>query len=174
MQLCALPIGLGLMLAIGYLWQFLVSPSVHFSQPQEVVFLVVFVAFSFPAIIVVHELIHASVHPRLGRSDASVIGLWPSRMIFYAQYTGALSRDRFLAILVMPFLFITILPLLFAMSCSLPGQFPGFMIAWCSTWNAMFSCGDIFGIALVLWQVPRRSIVQNQGWWTFWRPTNAT
>lgn len=173
MQVCALPIGLGLMLAIGYCWQFLGTTSFTFSRDQDATFAVVILFLPLLATIVVHEFIHAVAHPRLGCSESTVIGAWPSRMVFYAAFTGPLSRNRFLAILILPFLVITILPLVFAVVGVLPGHFAGFILAWCSTWNALFSCGDIFFISLVLWQVPRHSIVQNQSWYTYWRATNA-
>jgi hypothetical protein len=38
MQLCALPIGVGLMLAIGYCWRFHVATSIHFGRRQEAIF----------------------------------------------------------------------------------------------------------------------------------------
>jgi hypothetical protein len=37
-----------------------------------------------------------------------------------------------------------------------------------SVLNALVACGDLFGIGLLLWQVPRAATVRNQGWRTFW------
>jgi hypothetical protein len=45
----------------------------------------------------------------------------------------------------------------------------GWLLAWCGTWNALFSCGDLVGMGLVLAQVPHNAVVRNQGWNTYWR-----
>ena len=169
MQFFAVPIGLGAAVLVGYCWHRVGVPaSVHFEGRYAILFLVSLL-LSFPALIVVHELLHAVVHPRFGRSPATIIGAWPSRLLFYAHYSGPLTRDRFLAVFAMPFLIITVLPLGLAATGLLP---PALVMAaaWFSTWNAFFACGDYFGLALILAQVPRASIVQNQGWRTYWKP----
>ena len=111
MQLFAIPIGIGMALLVGYCWQWLrLSSSFHVSKGHAVFFLVGLV-LSFPMLIVVHELLHAIVHPQFGRSRATILGAWPSRFLFYAHYSGPLTRNRFLAVFAMPFLIITVLPL---------------------------------------------------------------
>lgn len=124
---------------------------------------------SIPALVVVHELLHAVVHPGAGRSAATVLGAWPRRLLFYAHYAGSLSRDRYLAVFAMPFLLISVLPLIIAATGLLPPA-AAFWAAWFSIWNAMFACGDCIGFALLLFQVPRAAMVQNQSWSTYWRP----
>ena len=120
---------------------------------------------SFAPLVVLHELIHAAVHPKSGRSDRSILGFWPSRLLFYAHYDGELTRDRFIAILAMPTLVITLLPLAVAMATSSSHE----LAAWVSKWNAFFACGDLFGIILLLFQVQSRAICRNQGWKTYWK-----
>src|SRR2546422_8405255 len=53
----------------------------------------------FVALIPLHELIHVLAHPGNGLTPDSVLGVWPSRVLFYAHYMSALSRKRFLVIL---------------------------------------------------------------------------
>jgi hypothetical protein len=65
----------------------------------------------FAGLVVVHELIHALVHPMAGRSSHSIVGFGLS-VGFYAHYDGELSRNRLVAILLMPLLVISIVPLL--------------------------------------------------------------
>lgn len=169
LQLFAVPIGLGVALLMGYGWHLVgVTISLRFESRHALHFLVALV-LSFPALIVVHELLHAIVHPRFGRSPATVIGAWPRRLLFYAHYSGPLTRDRFLAVGAMPFLVISVLPLVVATSGVLPPALT-FWAAWFSTWNAFFACGDYFCIAIILFQIPRAATVQNQSWRTFWRP----
>jgi hypothetical protein len=120
---------------------------------------------AFVAIIPIHELIHAAVHPKAGRSAASILGFWPSRLLFYAHYAGELSRSRFIAILLMPFLIISLVPLI---ACVISGHSSG-LLAFSSALNALFAYGDIFGVGLLRFQVPTDARVRNQGWKTFWR-----
>lgn len=172
MQFIAVPIGIGVAFLVGYCWHIIGLSPVRFQAPHPGLVLFLFL-LSFVVLILVHELLHAVVHPHFGRSRATIIGAWPSRGLFYAHYSGPLSRERFLAIFAMPFLVITVLPLIVAATGFLP---PGFIIvaAWFSTWNALFACGDHFGMALILSQVPRGAIVQNQSWRTYWRLSNAS
>src|SRR5207245_10504977 len=120
---------------------------------------------SFVAIVVVHELIHAAAHPRSWWSPYSLLGFWPSRLLFYAHYDGELTRNRFVAILVMPLIVISFVPLFVT---SLSGLRSGWAV-FISTFNAMLACGDLLGASIVLFQVPARAIVRNQEWRTYWR-----
>lgn len=172
MQLIALPIGVGVALAIGFCWLSIGGPmSVGFASGQADMFLTALV-LSFPLLIVVHEFLHAVVHPRCGRSRATIIGAWPARLLFYAHYSGPMSRERFLAVFAMPFLVITILPLIVAALWALSPPLL-FWATWFSIWNAFFACGDILGFVLILFQVPSRASVQNQSWNTYWQSANS-
>ncbi len=88
-------------------------------------------------------------------------------MLFYAYYNGPMSRDRFLLVFAMPFLVISVLPLLIAAVLALP-EIVTSILAWFSIWNAIFACGDILGFVLILFQVPRRSLIRNKSWRSFW------
>ena len=74
-----------------------------------------------------------------------------------------------LSVFAFPSLIITALPLLVA-ACGLVPQEWLFWAAWYSTWNAFFACGDLFGIVIVLLQIPRAAIVRNKSWFTYWKP----
>ena len=166
MQLLALPIGVATAAIVGFLW-FRTTPLAEITGTLSIpAFLL-----SFAGIIVVHELIHAAIHPMSGRSPHSILGLWPSRMLFYAAYTGELTRNRFVAILLMPLVVISFLPLLIATAAQVTSGWA----AYVSAFNALLACGDIFGAGMVLVQVPGTAIVRNQGWRTYWRErvTNA-
>ena len=161
MQLFALPIGVGSALAMIFLW-FLLTPlprgSLSLSIPK--------IIGLFAGIIIVHELIHAAVHPMAGRSSHSILGWWPSHGLFYAVYGGEMTRNRFIAILVMPLLVISIVPLAVA---AITQTAVGW-IAFASILNALLACGDVFAIGLLLWQLPAKAIVRNQGYYTYWQP----
>ncbi len=159
MQFFALPLGIVACVAVGFLWLSL-TPLRDLSFDSPGMLLIAFIA-----IVPIHELIHAAVHPRSGASADSILGVWPSRLLFYAHYTGELSRDRFIAILIMPLLIISFAPLF---ACAIAGRSSA-LLAFVSTLNALFACGDIFAIGLLLWQIPSDATVRNQGWRTFWR-----
>ena len=159
MQLLALPVGIVACVAVGVLW-LLLTPlgNVPFDSPGTML-------GACALIIPIHELIHAAVHPRAGGSDDSILGFWPSRLLFYAHYLGELSRSRFISILLMPLLIISFVPLVV---CAIAGGSSG-VLAFSSALNALLACGDLLGAGLVIFQVPRDAIVRNQGYRTFWR-----
>ncbi|MYH35007.1 MAG: DUF3267 domain-containing protein [Gammaproteobacteria bacterium] len=115
--------------------------------------------------IVVHEFVHAMAHPSQGRSSSSVLGCWPAKLLFYAHYTGELSRNRFLVILLLPLLVISGGPLLIAIALQSAPDW----LAYVSILNAFLSAGDLFGSGIVLRQIPGTATVRNQGYFTFWK-----
>lgn len=163
MQLFALPIGVGLFLPVGALWIWATPlPTDFFDSPSFPILALP----SLVALVAVHELIHAMVHPQGGKSDKTVVGFWPSRLLFYAAYDGELTRNRFIAILAMPTLVLTVLPLLLAIVT----RQSHWLVAWLSSMNVLFACGDVFGILLLAFQIPARTVCHNSGWRTYWRP----
>jgi hypothetical protein len=116
-------------------------------------------------LILVHELIHAVVHPGFGLSRHTIVGFWPSKLVCYAAYDHEQSRNRFLLCLAMPLVVIS-LGLWVAELVLRTGSawLPGLSIV-----NALFAGGDVTAIALVAWQVPSRATVRNLGWFTWWR-----
>jgi hypothetical protein len=159
-QFIAAPIGIVAATFLAWLW-FIITPI---RNATPTVSLPVFL-LSFAGIIVVHELIHAVSHPMAGRSPHSILGFWPSRLLLYAHYEGELTRNHFVAILLMPFLTISIIPLIVA-ACI---QATTAWFAVVSVLNALAACGDILGAGMVLFQIPASAIVRNQGWKTYWR-----
>ena len=170
MQLMALPLGALMAFAVAALWAML-TPA------REVIpsFSLAGTLALCGGIIVVHELVHAVVYPGFGLSDRTIVGVWPSRGVFYAHYDGELTRERFVAVYLMPLVVISFGPLLV---CATLHQGPEWL-AFISWVNAFAACGDVFGTALVLSQIPARAIVRSQGWRTYWRegemvPVGAT
>lgn len=162
MQLLAFPIGLAGFALIGFLWCWLTPLDVAaFNSPHFLPAALI----SFAPLIVGHELVHAAAHPQAGKSDKSILGFWPSRLLFYAHYDGEMTRGRFIAILAMPTVVITMLPLVVAVGMNVSHE----LAAWISTLNALLACGDMFGIILLFFQVDARAICRNQGWRTYWK-----
>jgi hypothetical protein len=159
MQLMALPVAIIAGAILGILWAFL-TPLRTASWPSFGVMIV-----TFFALIPIHELVHLGIHPCSGVTESSIVGFWPSKMLFFAHYTGELSRSRFMAILLMPLLVISFVPLI---ACAIIGCSVGLLV-FASVANGLFACGDILGAGLLLCQVPPRARLRNQGWRTFWR-----
>ena len=160
MQLIALPIGVGSAAMVAYLWLVLTPlPATAFTKAPLTLF------FSLVAIVPVHEFIHACMHPMAGRSSRSTLGFWASRALFYAHYDAELSRNRFVVVMLMPFLVVTFVPLLVGVATRTAPSW----LAGVSSFNALLACGDILGVGMVLFQIPPSATVRNQGWRTHWR-----
>jgi hypothetical protein len=159
-NLVALPIGIVAAVVVAVLW-LAVTPLQDVTPTMSLpAFLV-----SFAGIVVVHELIHAAVHPMSGRSLHSIVGFWPSGGMFYAHYDGEMTRNRFVAILLMPLVVISFVPVLVAAVAQVTCGW----VAFISAFNAFLACADILGAGLVLFQIPATAIVRQQGWRTYWR-----
>lgn len=121
---------------------------------------------SFVGLIGVHELIHVLACPGLGMSSASVIGVWPSRMLPYGDYQGALPCWRCIVVAMAPLTILSLVPLAVA---SILGQVSTFWMA-VSIVNALVCGGDKLLCFVVAWQVPLSAVVRNKQWDTWWRP----
>jgi hypothetical protein len=112
-QLRAIPIAVVTTVVLVVLW-IVLTPIVHVLGTLTFPLPIYKFIVCLLGVIVIHELIHASVHPKIGISTNTVIGLWPSRMFIYTVYVGELTKNRCLAILIMPFTVISVASLVFA------------------------------------------------------------
>jgi hypothetical protein len=156
MQLCALPIAVG----VGVL---LVGAITRLGnlQPSGLVPILAVLLLLLP----VHELIHALIHPGNGRTTDSVLGFWPKKLACYAHYDGPLSRNRFIAVLIGPFVIMSVVPLLVEAILRINLTW----VAVLSVVNGLAASGDIFACLLLL-QAPRTAAMRNQGYYTWWQP----
>ena len=124
------------------------------------------ILLSFLIMIPFHELVHALASPSFGMTRQTAIGIWPSKLLFYAHHEGALSRRRFLIVLAAPIMLLTLLPLLLCVifRWDLPG------IAALAFANGLGAAGDLLGLILVTAQIPGGSTVRNKGWRSYWKP----
>src|SRR5258705_6342179 len=111
---------------------------------------------SFAGMGILHELIHLVVHPMSGRSPLSIVGTGGPTMGVYAHYAGEMTRNRFLAILLLPLVIISFVPLLVAVIAQVS---PGW-IAFVSAFNAFVAFLDILDAGLVLFQIPATATVR--------------
>jgi hypothetical protein len=158
-QFLALPVGIGTALLLVLLWH-TITPFRPFEFPTPLTLLLIFAA-SIP----IHELIHFFTFPKPGRDSHAMLGFWPAKLAFYAHYEGELSRNRFVMVLVNPFLVLSLLPLLFCavFRCFVP------VLMLLSLVNTLSSSVDLLGCQFVLWQVPASATVRNRGWKTYYK-----
>ncbi|MGD0087339.1 MAG: DUF3267 domain-containing protein [Verrucomicrobiota bacterium] len=174
-QLIALPIGIAAMLLLTVLWFWLTPLRDAVSAVSPPALFHVFLDMPIPSLLllvialvgltVIHELLHAVVHPMKGLSPRTVLGFWPSTLMFYAHYDGEVSRNRLIAILLTPLIIISIVPLVVAAVVQVTSGWAAFL----SCFNAVLSCVDMLGVAMLLFQVPRTAVVRNQGWKSYWK-----
>jgi len=84
---------------------------------------------------------------------------------FYAHDDGELSRNRLVAILLMPLLIISIVPLL----VSAVTQVSSGWVVFVSVCNALCACVDLLLSGSVLIQIPATAIVRFKSWKIYWR-----
>jgi hypothetical protein len=123
----------------------------------------------FVALLVVHEGIHLLAHPGNGRSRDSIVGVWPSRAVFYAHYDGEISRNRFILMVALPFLALSVAPVALFWAVGTVYLWLVFVVLL----NGIASCFDLLVIAICLAQVPARAVLRNRGWDTYWKPVSS-
>ena len=158
-NLLALPIGVAAAVIVAALW-YLVTPLRDITPAMS---LPTFLLLS-AGLVIVHELIHALVHPRSGLSPHSILGFWAS-LGFYAHYDGEMSRNRLVACLLMPLLIISIVPLL----VSAVAQVSSDWVAFVSAFNALCACVDLLLAGSILIQIPGTAMVRFKSWRIYWR-----
>ncbi len=158
-NLLALPIGVVAAAVVAVLW-FLLTPLRDITPAMSLpTFLLV-----FAGLVVVHELIHALVHPMAGLSPRSILGFWAS-LGFYAHYDGEMSRSRLVACLLMPLLVLSIVPLVVSAVIRVSSGW----VAFVSAFNAFCASVDLLLAGSLLFQVPAAAIVRFKSWRIFWR-----
>lgn len=132
-------------------------------------FVIFAVVLFFVGLTVVHELLHAVAFPRFGWSAATILGVWPRQLMPYADYQGPLPCWRFVLVSLMPFTFLSLLPLAVSL---LAGSGSIFWLA-VSVVNALVCGGDAVIGFVVIRQVPLGTVVRNKGWDTWWLPVEG-
>ena len=167
-------LGLPLAAGIGWLWLHMpVDLGIHFdlrplARHGRLVFTVVVALvplLAFALLILLHEISHALGCPRLGFTRDTIIGVWPSRLLFYAGHVRAMGRIRYLWHVALPFVLLTAVPMA---ACAFAG---GSAAGWflLSLANALVAGGDVILFFLIASQVPRGAAIRNQGWHTWWK-----
>jgi hypothetical protein len=115
-----------------------------------------------------HELAHAAAFT-WGRDRGRRVEVVWQKYRPHLRYHGAVSRSRYIAVLLVPLVAVTLLPILASIALSLRS---GDLVV-ISLLNALVSGGDVLAAALVLLQVPARAVVQRRGDCVIWKPVQA-
>lgn len=161
-QIMAFPVAIINMAFVAALWLLFtpaVNPLSFFPIP------IIGFVLCLVGVLVIHELIHSFMHPKAGFSQHSIIGFYPSRMLLYSVYNGEVTKGRFVTTLMMPFICISIIPILISSIF----QTYSFWVAYITVLNAFVAAGDIMEICTVLRQAPRNSSLRRNGWSYYWK-----
>lgn len=166
LNLIAGPVGIALGVVVALGWG-INSLSYQFPSGDPVAPLIFLgcVLAGLAGLVLVHEMIHAFGYPRCGFTSDTLIGVWPTKLLFYAIYLGELPRNRLLLVYLLPLLVITVLPLVVCRGLGLNQP----LVAAFSIINAMFAGGDVTCFLLIVCQVPAAARLRNQGWQTWWK-----
>ena len=157
-QVMAFAAGAALCLATFVLW-LLLAPL----KPVSLGYTTVLVALLIVAVL--HELVHAIAFSWPDGRRLRVELVW-RRYVPKIRYDGAISRRHYIAMLVAPYLAISIAPIAVAMLLRLSSG----DVMLISLLNALFSGADLVALSLVRNQVPTRATVRTQGDTLLWKP----
>jgi hypothetical protein len=93
-------------------------------------------------------------------------------VLFYAHYQGAMSRNRFLVALAMPYIVLGLIPIPIIAVSQIFGltSLTSIALAYLSLIGSVLACGDAVGFGVVSLQIPSSAVVRNKGWKTYWKP----
>jgi len=121
-------------------------------------------AIATAMVLVFHELSHAVMFTCGRVRGLRVECVW-QKYRPHLRYHGAVSRSRYIAVLVAPLVAVSIVPIVVSVVLSLHSG----DLVLISLLNALVSGGDAIAAALVLLQVPANGIVQRRGECVIWR-----
>lgn len=132
------------------------------SQPLGLATLVLFFVLMIP----VHETIHAFMYPCSLGSKHLFMGVWMRRGLCYVVYDSPVSRNRILTVLSAPFIVVSSV---FAIAAVfVPSEWRLVVIFYFLVHSAVCT-GDFATYVLLIKQVPKNSLVHNDGWKTYWK-----
>ena len=115
-----------------------------------------------------HELAHAMTFT-CGRARGLRVECVWQKYRPHLRYHGAVSRSRYIAVLVAPIVAVSIAPIVASAMLSLHSG----DLVLISLLNALVSGGDVLAAGLVLLQVPANAVVQRRGECVIWRAVPA-
>jgi Putative zincin peptidase len=115
-----------------------------------------------------HELAHAAVFT-CGRARGLRVECEWQKYRPHLRYHGAVSRSRYIAVLLAPLAVVSLVPIAVSAALSLHSG----DLVLISLLNALVSGGDAIAAAFVLLQVPANAIVERRGDCVIWKAVAA-
>ena len=125
----------------------------------------------------VHEMVHALCCPAWGLSADTVFGIWFSKGFIYIHHDSPMSRNRFLFVLVAPYIILSLLPLALMAIFRITNWPPELILAltWLSLLGSLLSGGDFVSIgSLLSSKIPGRALIRNIGQKSYWKSIDKT
>lgn len=174
LMLVAIPVGIGMAAAVVWVWS-VITPALGrvvgddgFSASVSLGGLLSGL-LALMGFVVLHELLHAIPVLLTGSRDAVVFGFWPRYLAPYFSTFEAVPRDVQLVSGALPFLVLTVLPLLFAAISALDSVW----LLAVSALNAAACGGDLIVLGLYARQIPSNALVRNQGYSAWWKVSGS-
>lgn len=124
-----------------------------------------------------HELIHALCCPAWGLSADTTFGVWLPKGFIYIYHDGPMSRDRFLFVLVAPYIALSLLPLALLAISKTTSWPPELIISltWLSLLGSLLAGGDFVSvISLLSSKLPNTALIRNTGQKSYWKSRDKT
>ncbi|HCX82790.1 MAG TPA: hypothetical protein DHV01_14480 [Rhodoferax sp.] len=154
----SLPAGALMALLVFVAWTLLTPPfDLVFESGDKV-------TVAIASVILLGLVLQISTYPRMGLSEESVFGLWPSRLTLYTAHASQLTKRQCIATLLLPFIVLSILPILFVA-----------VFRTSSGWLIFGSClaAGVYGInvflALPVLRLPEKCVIASRGFEPYWR-----
>jgi hypothetical protein len=109
-------------------------------------------------------LFQLTAHPHLGFSAKSLLGLWPSRVTIYTSYSGKLAKSRYVLQLVLPFLLLSVVPLVAVVIIQVQS---GWLVFVSCSAALVYGTNGVLALAAAI-QLPAGSVVAGRGFATYW------
>jgi hypothetical protein len=129
-------------------------PRANTNQDETVPAWIFFLVFI--VCIVIHEFLHLICHPGGGRSDQSMVLIWPRRFQFGVYYAGFMPRSRWLVMRLAPLVGLTLMPTLFLLLAD-PSEFSFLwrqFVVLVILVNGLGAGSDVVASVIVARQVP--------------------
>lgn len=111
-----------------------------------------------------HEFLHMAAIPAAARRHAT-FGIYAQRAAAFVHFRGRLSKRRSLFYLILPFVALTVAPLLAAPA--LPAL--ASELSFVAVWNAFASCADLMLATAIRREIPKEATLLWGGRQVYWQ-----
>lgn len=133
------------------------------------------VIFVLVLYIPVHELFHGLFHPGGGRTDRTILMIWPRKIRFGMYFEGCMPRKRWLIMRAAPLIFLSLVPTAVLAAANLVVILDELAIGLqvLILVNSIGSGGDLVALGTVLRHVPRGADICFSGGKAYWKPSGS-